>query len=287
MNFCMDCLSLYQNGVDRLLECGIADAELESSLFLAFILDVPRSSVLLNLPRCTKKHIDFFNAYIDRRCQHEPFAYIVGCQEFWSLEFKVTPDVLIPRPETELIIEHFSSIFTEKNTPLQVLDCGTGSGVLPITLATLYPQATFTALDVSAKALRVARENSKLHQVSERIVFNQVDFRQPLEFDGPFDVIVSNPPYVDPATFAELQDDVVHFEPHLALDGKGDGFVIVDHLLHTLPVHLKDGGHLFMEIGFDQQQRAEELLRSLPFYGQYKVHKDHAGLPRMIHAVKV
>ncbi len=283
----MDCLSLYQIGVEQLSASGIPDPEFESSLFLSTILNVPRSSILLNLPVFSKDDIDCFHIYIKRRCTHEPFAYIVGFQEFWSLEFKVTPDVLIPRPETELIIEHVVSVLHEKKFSGRVLDCGTGSGILPVTLATIFPKATFTAIDISAKALAVAHENSKLHKVDQRISFKQADFMEPLPLNDHFDVIVSNPPYVDPQTFVSLQDDVIAHEPHLALDGKGDGFVIVKHLLRSLAQYLKPGGHLFMEIGFDQQQRAEDVLRSLLIYGQYKVIKDYAGLPRMIYAVKV
>jgi release factor glutamine methyltransferase len=282
----MDCLSLYHHGVQQLTASEIDNPELESALFLADILDVSRSAVLLNLPTCHKLQADCFFKYIRRRCSHEPFAYIVGTQEFWSLEFKVTPDVLIPRPETELIIEHFLDHFPQKEAVLHLLDCGTGSGILPITLATIYSKLSCTAIDISAKALMVAKENSVLHGVFERIVFTQDDFTKPLTLKNPFDVIVSNPPYVDACTYQSLQEDVVGFEPHLALDGGVKGFDLVAHLLKNLHHHLKPGGHLFMEIGYDQQQSAMELLRSLPFYGQYKVHQDYAGLPRMIHAIK-
>ncbi len=283
----MDCLALYQSGVDQLQSCSIPDAELEASLFLAFILGVPRSSILLNQQECSADDISRFKAYISRRCQQEPFAYIIGLQEFWSLDFKVTPDVLIPRPETELIIEQVQAFFPDTGFNGHVLDCGTGSGVLPITLATLYPQARFTAIDVSSAALAVAAENSRLHQVSERISFVEADFMAPLEFKQLFDIIVSNPPYVDVESFSSLQADVVDYEPHLALDGGGEGFAIPKHLLRSLGQYLKPGGHLFMEIGYDQQQRAQDMLRSLSFYGQCKVINDYAGLPRMVHAVKI
>jgi len=282
----MDCFSLYQTGVNRLTASNIPQAEFESALFLAVILDVSRSSILLNMPHCTEEDTVCFYSYIERRCRKEPFAYIIGSQEFWSLDFLVSPDVLIPRPETELIIEYVEKYFDKNTFKGPVLDCGTGSGILPVTLATLYKHANFTAVDISPKALAIAGENSRRHKVSQQISFMQQDFMAPLSFNQSFDIIVTNPPYVDSNTFSSLQKDVVDYEPRLALDGKGDGFVIVDHLLRTLPIHLKAKGHLFMEIGFDQQQRAEELLRSLPFYGQYKIINDYAGLPRMIHAIK-
>lgn len=282
----MDCLTLYKEGVDQLRAYDVPDPELESALFLATILNVSRSSVLLNIPACTTENISCFHGYIKRRCTKEPFAYIVGHQEFWSLDFSVTPDVLIPRPETELIIEHIQTILPPADFSGSILDCGTGSGILPVTLATLYAEATFTAIDISEQALAVAKQNSILHGVDHVISFEHADFMKPLNFNSPFDVIVSNPPYVDSASFENLQDDVVQFEPHLALDGKGDGFIIVEHLLRTLAQYLKKGGHLFMEIGYDQGKRVEDVLRSLSFYGQYKVIKDYAGLPRMVHAVK-
>lgn len=283
----MDCLALYQSGVEQLKTNSIADAEFESSLLLAFILGISRSSVLLNSTICSEADAQLFDSYIKRRCNLEPFAYITGHQEFWSLDFKVTPDVLIPRPETELIIEQVCHYFADTDFAGHILDCGTGSGILPVTLATIYRNVAFTALDVSEKALAVALDNSTRHHVEDRISFLQADFMGSLQFDQPFDIIVTNPPYVDAETFATLQRDVVGFEPHLALDGGQDGFVMVDHLLRSLGCHLRDGGHLFMEIGYDQEQRAMEVLRSLPFYGQYNVIKDYAGLPRMVHAVKV
>lgn len=282
----MDCLSLYQSGVDQLKSHSIADPEFESSLLLAFILGISRSSVLLNLGVCSADDAERFDSYIKRRCSHEPFAYITGHQEFWSLDFVVTPDVLIPRPETELIIEHVGTCFPDRNFHGHILDCGTGSGILPVTLATLYTKAVLTALDVSEKALAVAVQNSKLHHVEDRITFLQADFMQSLPLNEEFDIIVSNPPYVDAEIFATLENDVVGYEPHLALDGGQDGFDMVDHLLRSLGQHLTSGGHLFMEIGYDQQQRVEDVLRSLPFYGQYNVVKDYAGLVRMVHAVK-
>ena len=282
----MDCLSLYQAGLKHLIESAIPDPELESSLFLAVLLDVPRSSVLLNLLPCSPEIIACFNSCISRRCLHEPFAYIIGSQEFWSLDFIVTPDVLIPRPETELIIEHVLKWRDPNTFNDTVLDCGTGSGILAVTLATIFKKASFTAIDISEKALAIAFENSCKHVVDQRISFLQADFMQQLPLSEPFDIIVANPPYVDATTFPNLQKDVTCFEPHLALDGKGDGFVIIDHLLRTLGRHLKHGGHLFMEIGFDQQQRVEDVLRSLSFYGQYRIINDYAGMPRMVHAVK-
>ena len=283
----MDCLTLYTEGVAKLTAHGIPDPELDSSLFLAIILGVSRSVILLNTPVCNDEDVQCFNRYIERRCAKEPFAYIVGYQEFWSLDFIVTPDVLIPRPETELIIEQMQTILNPVTFKGSILDCGTGSGILPVTLATIYPNAAFTALDISQEALEIAHKNSIVHQVEHAISFMHADFMHPLEFDSLFDVIVSNPPYVASASFKTLQDDVVQFEPHLALDGKGDGFDIVHHLLHTLGQHLKSGGHLFMEIGYDQKEMAEDVLRSLPFYGQYTVINDYTGLPRMVHAVKV
>lgn len=282
----MDCLSLYQTGVKRLTAYGIPDPEFESSLLLAFILNIPRSSVLLNLPVCSAETSTSFESFINRRCNHEPFAYITGHQEFWSLDFTVNPDVLIPRPETELIIEHVVQSFDKKTFNGSMLDCGTGSGILAVTLATIFTKAFFTAIDISEKALAVARNNSHRHQVTKRISFIQADFMQQLHLSAPFDIIVANPPYVDPATFPELQKDVTCFEPSLALDGRGDGFVIAAHLLRTLGQYLKQGGHLFMEIGFDQQQRVEDVLRSLSFYGQYKMIYDYAGMPRMVHIIK-
>lgn len=282
----MDCLTLYKLALSRLRESGIPDPEFESSLLLAEILDVPRSSVLLNLHPCTVEVVDRFESCITRRCQHEPFAYITGSQEFWSLDFMVTPDVLIPRPETELIIENVLHIFTDQKSGGRILDCGTGSGILPVTLATLYPDMVFTALDISAAALNVAIKNSIHHHCADRISFIQADFMAGLPLCCQYDAIVSNPPYVAAASFPALEEDVVGYEPHIALDGKGDGFVLVEHLLRSLAAYLKPGGHLFMEIGYDQEQRAVDVLRSLENYGQYKVIPDYAGLPRLVHAVK-
>jgi release factor glutamine methyltransferase len=228
-----------------------------------------------------------FRELVKRRADGAPVAYLVGEREFFSLRFKVTPDVLIPRPETEtlvvLALTHLKSLPADA-TP-SVLDVGTGSGAIVIALAKHFPAARFHAVDVSPAALAVAKENAASHGVLEQIEFTQSDLLSSAS-GGPFDLIVSNPPYVSEPEYAALPRDVRDFEPRLALVGGERGGELVEHLLIQAADQLKPGGRILIEISPMLEKPLVEFLNTQPAYEQVGVQKDYAQLARVIGATR-
>ena len=218
---------------------------------------------------------------IRRRARREPLPYITGVQEFWSLEFSVNHHVLIPRPETELVVEVVLDVLGSFAAP-RILDLGTGSACLAVALATQRPQARLWACDVSAEALMIARTNALHHRVADRISFMQADMRERLASPSSFDLIVTNPPYIAEPDFATLQAEVRDWEPRLALNGGRDGLDFYRCLLQDCPVQLRRGGWLVMEIGASQSEAVMHMARSQDSLGGCKLSYDYAGRPRVV-----
>jgi len=190
-----------------------------------------------------------FEALLERRLNREPLAYILGEKEFWSRRFIVTPDVLIPRPETEHLIEAVLQRFPDRQQAYRFCDIGTGSGCIAVTLACEYPQAHIIATDISAAALEIAEKNAAEHGVAERMRFLQGDILHPLaDSRDLLDAIVSNPPYVTLAEMKDLEDELV-FEPRQALTDEGDGLQFLQRIADEAPEHLKQGGYVMLETG--------------------------------------
>jgi len=222
---------------------------------------------------------------VRRRARAEPVAYLVGHREFFGLEFRVTPDVLVPRPDTETLVMELLDL--AKSTPEpRILDIGTGSGCIGIAIAVNNRQARLTATDVSAGALDIARENAESHDVSTRIRFLIGDVFAPLEPSEQFDLIVSNPPYVADHEMETLQADVRLHEPQLALSGGPDGLSVLRQLIENAPRHLADAGHLLVEISPEQAAHVCELLQFKGSYTEINSVKDLAGKVRVIRARK-
>jgi len=275
---------LYRQGLTALQGHGVPDADLDCGFYLSHLLGVPKNQLFLSDHPVTSIIQQRFAQFIQRRSAFEPLAYIIGEQEFWSLPFTVNPSVLIPRPETEILVEEVLAIIDHPQSYQGlVLDMGTGSGILPVTLATELPRAAFIGLDISRAALQVALANCQRHQVEERISLLQASWHSALQ-PGQFDIIVSNPPYVDPATFISLQDDVVDHEPHLALDGGKQGRAVIADFAPAVANYLKPGGWFFMEIGYDQQDYMLALLEAQPLFSNIAIRRDYADLPRIIKA---
>jgi release factor glutamine methyltransferase len=218
-----------------------------------------------------------FDALVERRARREPIAYVTGEKEFWSLAFELSPAVLIPRPETELIVEAALARFPD--TALAIADVGTGSACLAVALAKERPQAVVTATDVSAEALHVARRNAARHGVADRIRFIETDVLEGVE--GPFDLIVANPPYVPARDRATLQPDVRDYEPPLALFAGDDGLAIIRTLLAQAAGRLAAGGTLIFEFGFGQTAAVSALIPGTPGLRMIDVKKDLRGIPRV------
>jgi len=220
-----------------------------------------------------------FKAVIRRRSSHEPFRYITGRQEFYGLEFYVTPDVLIPRPETEILVEAAIKQFREQEQ-FKFLEVGVGSGCISVSILANLPRATALGSDVSYKALVVAGNNAEANRVSDRLelqisnVYESVDDRE-------FDLIVSNPPYVAESDLATLQREVRDFEPRTALSGGPDGLDIVRRIIAGAPKLLKPNGMLMMEVGWDQSERVSKIFDA-GGWKSIEMLPDLQGIPRIV-----
>jgi release factor glutamine methyltransferase len=220
---------------------------------------------------------------IRRRIEGCPVAYLVGKKEFHALEFAVSPAVLIPRPDSEHVV--LEGINLAKSLPApRILDIGTGSGNLAVTLAKALPTAQVTATDQSAEALKVAAANAAKHGVLERMRFLQGDLLAPVSEEETFDVIVSNPPYIAQDDIDKLPPGVRDFEPRLALDGGPGGFGVFNRLVEDAPARLKTGGYLLVEIGAPQEQLARARIAQNSNYELTPTIHDYSGHPRVLKA---
>jgi release factor glutamine methyltransferase len=257
----------------------IDDPRLTSEILLGHVLSLPRVKLYMDLDRpLSKEELATYRALIQRRLAFEPTQYLVGSKEFYGRKVIVDQRVLIPRSETELLVEVVLRE-VKKDAPSRVLDVCTGSGCIAVTIAAERPQASVWATDLMPGALEVARKNAEAFQVDGRVTFFQGDLLAPLPAETLFDVIVSNPPYVKTGELATLQQEVRQ-EPRVALDGGADGVTIIARLIVDALPRLKPGGLLAMEIGEDEGAAVKELLVSAG-YVDVKIEKDLARHERM------
>ena len=268
-------------GRERLVAAGIEPtaAAIDVDLFARTILGWDRARVLMARTEPAPAALEpRFSEWIRRRAEREPSAYIVGTREFWGLDFRVSPDVLIPRPESEFIVEESLAILRETAPASpRLADIGTGSGCLAISLLDELPSAHMTATDVSAAALAVARENARQHGVQDRTTFVETSFLDGI--DGPFDLIAANPPYVKDGDRHALARDVRH-EPDVALFGGVSGLQGVEAVLDAAVRTLMSGGWLVMEFGFGQDDDVTRLVTSRPSLRLERIRADLQGIPR-------
>lgn len=268
-----------------LTQRGSPSARLDAELLLAHALGMSRLDLYVQFDRpVTSAETDRFRELIRRRGQGEPVAYLLGEREFRGRLFTVNPAVLIPRPETELLVEAVLSLWRDEGyRGGWVVDVGTGSGAIAVSLALEHPGCRVAAVDVSADALEVARANGARHGVADAIVFLHGDLLQPLEARGlaPLEVIVSNPPYVAEEEWAHLDKTVRDYEPRLALDGGPDGLAVVRRLISESRRLLPEGGVLAMEVGAGQRAAVDEALAGAGFASR-TWHDDWAGHPRVV-----
>lgn len=278
---------LYQSVCHRLKAAGIPDYDSEAVILIGHFLHLSRGQIFLSGKRpAASKVISSIEAALAARLSDRlPLAYIIGEQDFWSRTFKVSPDVLIPRPETEILIEKVLEAFAFRSRGLKAkfLDLGTGSGIIAITLLLEMSDFTGVAIDRSMAALRVACDNARRLGVMGRLSFLNADWQSAVRGGQKFDLVVSNPPYVAREVLKSLQPELDH-EPGIALDGGPKGRVEIDRLATGMSALLRPGGWLFMEIGFDQEDYVMGLFNSFGNYQQVMVHKDYAGLPRVLQA---
>jgi release factor glutamine methyltransferase len=269
----------------RLRVAGVAEPRREAGSLLSHTTARDSAFLIMHADELlTAAQLSTFRAFIARRAAGEPFQYIAGRQEFYGLEFEVNSDVLIPRPETELLVEVALELLKGTDVPL-VCDVGTGSGCIAITLLHERADAHAFALDISPEALRVAARNAARHGVSERMQCLVSDCFEALRGDEHggirFDLIASNPPYIAEAELAELQREVREHEPRSALTPGDDGLSVIRRLLTQAPRFLKPGGRMLLEIGFNQHERVAALIDPRA-WTLIRIHRDLQGIPRTV-----
>jgi release factor glutamine methyltransferase len=272
--------SALTEGAGSLKTAGVDDPRNQANLLLMYVLDRDRTFLLThheeNLPA---KQFEQYLALVTRRAEGYPLQYLTGRQEFFQLEFEVTPDVLIPRPETELIVEVGIEILRDKAAPF-FADVGAGSGAIAISLLRELPRARALAVDISPGALAVTKRNAERHAVTDRLQLVESDLFSTIDPRAAFDLIVSNPPYVPANDLNGLQREVRH-EPPGALDGGPDGLAVIRRLLKDAPDFLTANGYLVFEIGFDQPEAVKELIDHAA-WEMIELRKDLQGIPRTV-----
>jgi len=264
-----------------LVRAGIPanEAALDAEVLARHVLECDRATLLTRARDPIPSAFDrLYHTLVARRAAREPIAYIVGHREFWGLEFEVTPAVLIPRPETELIVEEAISVIPIREAARRIIDVGTGSGCLAVALAVEFPPATVIAIDLSEEALTVAARNAERHNLIGRIDFVRTDLLQGVS--GTADLIVSNPPYVPDRDAPIVQPEVGRYEPASALYGGKDGLDLIRRLLADARPLLATGGWLIIEFGFGQEPAVEEIAGELGWIVG-RMRTDLQGIPRV------
>ena len=268
----------------RLTSAGVDNNEavLDTNLLARHVLGWSRAEMLLRQDEPTPAGFEeAFSTLIERRARREPAAYIRGRQEFWSRDFEVTPEVLIPRPETELIVEELLNLLPvdAPALPRRVADIGTGSGCIAVSVAAERPNVHLVATDISRSALDVARRNAAAVGVAPRIEFIECAYLSGTT--GPFDFILSNPPYISEPEYEELAPEVREYEPETALLAGEDGLRDIRQIVDVAAQRLKPGGTLFMEIGHTQGNALAELLKDFPSLTLSRISTDLQRIPRV------
>ncbi|MBI3752431.1 MAG: peptide chain release factor N(5)-glutamine methyltransferase [Deltaproteobacteria bacterium] len=306
---------------DYLAQHDVPDVKIEAEYLLAHALGCKRAELYLNphtkifgvgvnhTSRLSDSNLQIFLDFVERRIKREPSQYIIGEQEFWGLAFRVTPDVLIPRPETELLVEKTIKTVSSKsevvsgNNNIQltthdsrftILDLCTGSGCIAISLAKEIADCRIYAADISEKALAVARENAERHGVADKIHFLCGNLFEPLlapesfnrgkGMDVSFDLVVSNPPYISKKMMAGLEPEVKDYEPRAALYGGEDGLDFYRRIISESPAYLSAGGYLILEIGYGQAEKIKRLIELSDTFEDINIIKDFSGIDRVIKA---
>ncbi len=276
-------LEILQKTSDYLEKKEVSQPRASSEVLLALTLGCRRVDLYVRFSELlSENHVNSFRELVQRRAKGEPVAYITGHREFWSLDFEVGPGVLIPRPETELIVEQVKNIL-KKEDKYTFFELGVGSGALSIALAKEFPQSSFVASDVSPVALSYAKKNAEKHGV-------QLDLReghalQVLSQNDKFNVVVSNPPYVSESDFQGLPIEIKNFEPEAALKGKGDGLDLHREILGSIKPYLCEGAAVFLELDPRQSSILLSEAENMKYFSSVQLINDYSHRPRVLKAV--
>ncbi len=269
-------------GIKALQEAGIESARLDAEVLLCHLLEKERIYLLLHKDDAVAADVEAaFRELVARRSENEPVAYITREKEFMSLPFAVCAGVLIPRPDTETLVEFAIETLKNKETP-EILDLCTGSGAIAISVAHYLPKAKVTAYDISDICVETATKNAETNGVLDRVTVKQQDVLAPMP-EKKFDAILSNPPYIPAEVVKGLMPEVRDFEPHSALDGGDDGLTFYRHLVSVAPNHLKQGGLLAFEIGHDQAETVPALFAADGRFENIGTKEDLAGIKRVVY----
>ena len=280
----MNISNTLSEGINILKENKIKNPQLDVEILLSKLIRKDKKYLILNPKEVlNSEKIDIFKNLIDRRKKGEPVAYLINEKAFWKNEFYVDKDVLIPRPDTELLIEKILQIYSKK-PQLRILDIGTGSGCILLSLLKERRKDYGTGIDISKKSINVSKINAKLLNLSNRAKF----FHSSIDNfnSGKYDLIVSNPPYIELLNLKYLEKDVINFEPKLALNGGLDGFSKIKTVISKANCLIKKNGKLILEIGFNQKTRVEEMLKKQGFYVN-QTFQDHGNNDRCIISTKI
>ncbi len=269
----------------KLAAVGIDSARLDAEVLLAYVLNTRRLALYVHIAKnISEEQIARYENLIKRRLEHVPVAYLVGSKEFMGMNFAVTPDVLIPRPDTEVLAQGVIEHLHEYSGALKLADIGTGSGAICISILKYIEHITAAAVDISANALDIAKFNAEKFNVADRINFYEGNLLEPLKGQK-FHVIVSNPPYIPSGEFKNLQPEISE-EPHIALDGGADGLDFYRKIIDTAPDYLTDNGFLVFEVGQNQAGSVSKLIKAGGKFSSIEIWKDLANIERVVAAWK-
>ena len=280
----MNIENILNEGINILQKNKIANPQLDCEILLSSSIKRDKKHIILNPKEIlNSEQLGKFKSLIERRKKGEPIAYLINKKEFWKDEFFVNKDVLIPRPDSELIIEQVLKIYS-KDMQLQVLDIGTGSGCILLSILKERPNFYGTGIDISKKSINVSKFNAKQLNLTNRVKFfhSSVDNFN----NGKYDIIVSNPPYIEQLSLKYLEKDVVNFEPKLALSGGFDGFSKIRKVINKSSILIKKNGKFILEIGFNQKNKVIKILKEEGFYVN-KAIKDYGNNDRCIISTKI
>lgn len=280
----MTILEILKITEDYFIKRNLKNARLDAEFLLASVLKINRMQLYLQQEKpLSDIETDTYREYVKRRAKHEPIQYILGNTAFYGLEFNVNKNVLIPRPDTEILVEEILNN-VDKSNEIKILDIGTGSGCIAISLAANLPKAEIIAVDISNEALLLAKDNAVRNNVSNKIQFVNLDILGDWVLYGKFDVIVSNPPYIEINEYNMLDDEVLKYEPIIALTDNNNGMTFYDRISSEAPNFLTQNGKLFFEVAYNQADKVMYVMEKNKFINISKI-KDYNNQFRVVKGV--